>query len=162
MKKSIISALIILTILLACGMAQSNILSLDGFSVLIPNGWTAEQSYNSVTLTKDEFPDEEVAITISCKPISKNISLDDGWNRIKSVMFNEENIIMEGEDFLCNAVWKKIEIKHLLCNKDVRKLVLFSINNNNRYLIQFDSPAEKQEEMLKIFESVMQTLKIKG
>jgi hypothetical protein len=162
-KKVIIFTLVLASFLVLLGLAKSNnFIDLETFSVLVPDGWSAERSEsNSVILTMDKTPNKEAAITISCRPMHSQTTLDDAWNKIKSIIIKGQVLLKEDEDIFFNAKWKRVEIQQSVCNEKIRKIICFTIKDGNKWLIQFDSPINDQKNNLEIFERVKHSLKIK-
>lgn len=145
------------------GMNQApNILQMEKFSISTPVGWNVEKKdENNVVLVMPEAKDEEISISISASTTSSALSLDETWNKMKSPMVKKKKVIYDGEQIFSKAKWKKLEMQEVVCQKDMRKVVLFTMQNGAKYLIQFGCPEDKYESMLPILNSIEQSFTFK-
>ena len=150
--------------LAACMGNTVKVLNAQKFSINIPNGWAAEkESEDKALLIMPEAKSEEITISIVASPTHGDIPLDEVWNKIKPFMVNNKNIIVdEGRDYFSNTTWKKLVIKQVICGVEMNKIVLFTQRNSTNYLVQFDCPKDKFDEILSLFSLTMQSFKFRN
>jgi hypothetical protein len=163
MKKLYSIFFVALLSFLLLGMGQAGtVLQMEKFSVNVPAGWIVQkESESKVVIVMPEAKNEEISISISANPTSSTVSLDEAWNKIKPSMVAKRKVIYDGEDSFPPVTWKKLEIREVVCEKEMRKVVLFTMRNAAKYLVQFDCPEDKFGSMLPVFTAAVQSIKYK-
>lgn len=161
-KISSICFLLLLCILIIGMSKAANILEADKFSTNIPDGWFVQkEDVNKVVFIMPEAKNEEIFISIAASSTNSALSVDETWTKIKPSMAKNNKIIYDGEELINNEKWKKLEMREIVCKNEMNKIVLFTVKNSTKYLIQFGCPVDKFERMMPFYTSVTQSFKFK-
>lgn len=141
--------------------APADAFDANKFSIEAPPGWIVQkENENSVTFIMPEAKDEEVYISISGTPTG-SVDLDAAWMRIRPFIIKEGTLISEGEEIFSEVRWKKIQLHQIVCGYKMRVVVMFTIRNRTKYMIQFTCPEDRDKNLVPIFASVLRSVKLK-
>jgi hypothetical protein len=159
---SLTCSLLLLSILIIGMNKAANILETDKFSTNIPDGWIVQkEDASKVVIIMPDAKNEEVFISIAASSTNSALSIDEAWAKIKPSVVKNKKITYDGEEIIHNEKWKKLEMREIVCEKEINKIILFTLRNSTKYLIQFGCPIDKLEWMMPFYASVMHSIKFK-
>jgi hypothetical protein len=141
-------------------LAAIESISMEHYNVSVPLNWNFQkEKVNSVVFSPSD-DDGYIYISISSKATDSKLNLDESWEKVYPYFVNNNNVIKQYEEDINNIKWKAVLVSSVVGQITCNTLILFTVNNNIRYTVQYNAPEDRYKANLPCFNTFMNELKL--
>lgn len=135
--------------------------STSTFSIDAPRNWLIQKTDDEVVFIYDEDKSDATYISVSSRLTKKPSNINEGWAKIRPLIVNDKDVIYDGDANYINGRWKKIVIIDKIGGINYKKVILFTVREKTRILVQFNASLKDYDRLYSLFEETIKTIKIK-